>query len=121
MAESSQSQRCERVNISEKHILTLDTPVSELSVMSEIMVDFKNVKENGCDLISTLDRQGWNGYFERLRGPTYPILVKEFWVHASTSTNIITSFVFGRRIIISEKTICDLISHDKDGLRIYGV
>ena len=121
MAESSKSQQLDQVIIPEKPILTLDTPNKELIVMSEIIVNFENLKDNGCDLTSTLDHQGWNGYFDRLKGPTYPIFVKEFWVHASTSTNVITSFVFGRRIIITEKTICDLISQDKEGLRIYGV
>lgn len=60
------------------HVLTLNTLVDELMVLCEPIMDFKNVKDNGFDFSETLEFQGWKGFFERLTGPVYPVLVKDF-------------------------------------------
>lgn len=45
--------------------------------MCELMVDFDNLKANGFYLYGTLRSQGWEGFFERLKGPVYDQLVKK--------------------------------------------
>lgn len=45
-------------------------------------MDFKSFVANGFLLSKHLTRQGWMNYFEILNGPTYPHLVKHFWVRA---------------------------------------
>ena len=57
---------------------TLLTPVKNLEVLSELIIDFESLKENGFDLSEDVTAQGWNKYFDRLLGPLFPILVKEF-------------------------------------------
>ena len=42
------------------------------------MVDVDNLKQNGYDLTKDIRTQGWEGYFERLKGPVYTELVKQF-------------------------------------------
>lgn len=54
--------------------LTLHTPINELMVLYETIVDFKNLKENDFDFTKTLELQGWKIFFERLRDPIYPVL-----------------------------------------------
>ena len=69
----------------EKPIRMLLTPVDNLEVLCELIIDFESLKENGFDLYEEVKAQGWDKYFDRLVGPTFPILVKEFWIHASSS------------------------------------
>lgn len=45
---------------------------------------FENLKDNGFDFFETMAFQGWNSFFERLKGLVYPMLVKQFWVYATT-------------------------------------
>ena len=54
------------------------TPIDNLEVLSELIVDFESLQENGFNLHEDVNAQGWNKYFDRLLGPTFPILVKEF-------------------------------------------
>lgn len=70
--------------------LTLHTPVNELMLLCETIVDFKNLKENDFDFSETLELQGWKNLFERLTGPVYPVLVKQFGVHATAEKKTIT-------------------------------
>ena len=70
---------------------TLLTPIKNLEVLSELIVDFNSLKENGFDLSEEVKAQGWEKYFDRLVGPTFPILVKEFWIHASSSNHQVQS------------------------------
>lgn len=56
--------------------LTLNTPIDELMFICETIVDFKNMKDNGFDFSEILEFQGWEGFFERLTGLVYPVLVK---------------------------------------------
>jgi hypothetical protein len=68
----------------EPHILdrlphiNLATPFEGLDVLCETLVDFDNMRRNGVDLTEELRIQGWENYFQRLYGPVYPLLVKEF-------------------------------------------
>ena len=53
-------------------------PVDSLEVLSELMVDFENLRDNGFDLIPAVEFQGWGNFFDRLVGPVFPYLAKEF-------------------------------------------
>lgn len=82
-------------------------------------MDFKNRKENGFDFKEILNVQGWNIFFERLIGLVYPVLVKQFWVHATAKRETVTSYVMNRKIVIIEKSIADFIGHDGKGKRVH--
>lgn len=56
------------------------TPTSKLLVPSKSIVNFKNLKENCFDLSEVLLFQAWETFFEILKGPTLPDLVKQFYV-----------------------------------------
>lgn len=43
------------------------------------------------------------------------LLVRELWIHAKTYTFQVTSFVIGKKIVITEKLIAKLIRHDGSG------
>lgn len=88
-------------------------------MLYETIVDFKNLKENGFDFTETLNVQGWNKFFERLTCPVYPVLVKQFWVHATAERETITSYVMNRKMVITEKSIANLIGHDGKGKRVH--
>ena len=75
------------------------------------------MKENGHDLIPDVEFQGWMKYFDNLIGPVFPKLVKEFWIHATTSNHEVTSYVMGKKIIIIEDFIGKFIGYDGSGIR----
>lgn len=56
--------------------LTLNTLVNELRMLCETIMDFKNLEDSGFDFSETLEFKGWKGFFERLTGPVYLVLVK---------------------------------------------
>lgn len=118
---SSSSSKVTKNNPTLKGIseLTIHTPVNELMVLCETIIDFKNLKENGFDFTETLGLQGWKTFFERLTSSIYLVLVKQFWVHATVEKETIPSYVMNRKIVITEKSIVDLISHDGKGKRIH--
>ena len=65
--------------------------------------------------------QGWENYFARLHGPVYEKLVKEFWKQADYDNHYVVSHVLGKRIIITEKTIAQLLGLTHlEGLRVHG-
>lgn len=99
--------------------LTLHTPVNELTMLCETIVDFKNLKENGFDFSETMELQGWKTFFERLTGHVSPVLVKQLWVHATAEKETFTSYFMNRKIVRTEKSIVDLISDDGKGKRIH--
>ena len=59
----------------EEPIRMLLTPVDNLEVLCELIIDFESLQENGFDLYEDVAAQGWNKYFDRQLGPTFPILV----------------------------------------------
>lgn len=89
--------------------------------LCETTVDFENLKEIGFDFFDTLAFQGWKSFFEILKGPVYPVLVKQFWVHATAKKETIPSYVLNRKIVITEKSIIDLFLHNDKGKRIHNV
>lgn len=88
-------------------------------MLCKTTVDFKNLKENSFDFNEILELQGWKRFWERLATPVYPDLAKQFWVDATTEKKTITSYVMNRKIVITEKSIADLISHHGKGKRIH--
>ena len=74
------------------------------------------MKGNGIDLLSADRFQGWEDFFDRLQGPVYFNLLKYFWIHAKSYRFQVTSFVFGKKIVIFEKLIGKLIDHDGYGI-----
>ncbi|MCI56995.1 hypothetical protein A2U01_0078246, partial [Trifolium medium] len=57
------------------------------------MVDFENLAANRFDIRPQVAFQGWETYFDRLKGPIFPTLVKDFWKQAKVTTNEIKSHV----------------------------
>ncbi|KAL5076615.1 hypothetical protein RYX36_015599 [Vicia faba] len=120
MASSSISAGNQKKATSEQYqvpLRTLLTPVKNLEVLSELIIDFESLKENGFDLTEEIRAQKWERYFDRLVGPTFPALVKEFWIHAKISKHLVISSVMGKKIVISEDLIARLIGQSGGGVR----
>ena len=90
-------------------------PVEELDVQCEMFIDLENLRDNGFDLIPAVEFQGWNQFFDRLVGPVFPPLVKEFWIHATCAPKAILSFVMGKEISITENVIRKLFGLEGEG------
>lgn len=41
-----------------------------------MIVDFENLKANGFNLVGGVKAQRWEEFFNRIKGPIYPELVK---------------------------------------------
>src|ERR1044072_4386088 len=89
--------------------VTCNLPPSKLLCLAEHRVDFDNILQNGFDLGEEVRFQGWEKFFTRLNGPVYEVLVKEFWKQAECDHYHVVSHVLGKRIIITEKTIGQLL------------
>ncbi|XP_058760452.1 uncharacterized protein LOC131633784 [Vicia villosa] len=83
-------------------LMTCLIPYEDLEVICESMVDFENLQAHDFNIKTDMLVQGWANYFGRLIGPVYPLLVKEFWTHATITPTTIISFVLGQEIVISE-------------------
>jgi hypothetical protein len=93
---------------------------ASLQVVKEYRVDFHNIQQNGLDLREELTFQGWENFFARLHGPVYEALVKEFWRQAEHDENYVVSHVLGRKIIITEESIAQLLGlRHLDGKRFH--
>lgn len=79
------------------------------------MVDVDVLIENGYDSTEAIRTQGWESYIERLKGPVYTELVRQFWIFASTTNLQVTSYVLGHKVTIFEKFVAKLLSHDGSG------
>src|SRR3954468_19339157 len=91
-------------------------PTKELEVLCELAVDINNLKANGFQCDARIFEQGWSKYLDRLVGPIYPELVKDFWVHATITPTAIISFVLGHEVIINENLIRKLYGlNDEEG------
>src|SRR4051812_41458627 len=91
-------------------------PTEELEVLCESAVNINNLKANGFKCDARVFEQGWSKYLDRLVGPIYPELVKDFWVHATVTSTAIISFVLGHEVVITEKLIRRLYNlNDEEG------
>src|SRR3954467_6617816 len=91
-------------------------PTKELEVLCESAVDINNLKANGFQWDARILEQGWSKYLDRLVGPIYPELVKDFWVHATVTPTAIISFVLGHEVVITETLIRKLYNlNDEEG------
>src|SRR3954464_8179757 len=91
-------------------------PTDELEVLCESAVDFNNLRANGFLCDARILEQGWSKYLDRLVGPIYPELVKDFWVHATVTPTAIISFVLGHEVVITKKLIRKLYNlNDEEG------
>src|ERR1044072_8319830 len=101
--------------------VTCNISPSNLLCLTEHRVDLVNLFQNDFNLYEDIHFQGWEIFFSRLNGPTYGALVKEFWKMAECDRRHIVSHVFGKRIVITEKTIGELLCLDhREGIRICG-
>src|SRR3954462_14968031 len=91
-------------------------PTKELEVLCESAVDINNLKANGFQCDARIFEQGWSKYLDRLVGPIYHELVKDFWVHATVTPTAIISFVLGHEVVITEKLIRKMYNlNDEEG------
>src|ERR1044072_6351542 len=98
--------------------VTCNLPPSKLLCLAEHRVDFDNLLQNGFDLQEEVRCQGWEIFFTRLNGPVYGALVKEFWKQAECDHYHVVSHVLGKLIIITEKTIGQLLGlNHREGIR----
>lgn len=93
---------------------TLFTPIDKLEVHCEILVDFRSLADNGFDFQDIVRFQGWEKYFDRLIGPVFPTLIKEFWIHASAYPKVVISSVMGTKFMITEQLIKQLIGYEHE-------
>src|ERR1044072_2567852 len=101
--------------------VTCNISPSNLLCLTEHRVDLVNLFQNDFNLYEDIHFQGWEIFFSRLNGRTYGALVKEFWKMAECDRRHIVSHVFGKRIVITEKTIGELLCLDhREGIRIRG-
>src|ERR1044072_4410636 len=126
-ATASSTATATEVIVDEFHItrraaqVTSSLPPSKLQCLAEHRVDFDNLLQNGFDLREEVHSQGWEKFFTRMNGPVYEILVKEFWKQAECDHYHVVSHVLGKRIIITEKTIGQLLGlNHREGIRISG-
>src|SRR3954470_16894876 len=105
-----------RLSKNDAPLKTCLIPTKELEVLCESAVDINNLKANGFQCDARIFEQGWSKYLDRLVGPIYPELVKDFWVHATVTPTAIISFVLGHEVVITEKLIRTLYNlDDKEG------
>lgn len=63
----------------------------------------------------------WEGYFERLKGPVYDNLFKQFLIFPEALSLQVTSYVLGHKISTSEKSIATLLGHYGSGKQGFGM
>ncbi|KAL5075944.1 hypothetical protein RYX36_014928 [Vicia faba] len=98
-------------------VVILKKTLAVIKELCELLIDFESMKENDFDLTADVEFQGWNIYFDRLLGPVFLKLVKELWIHGSSSNHQATSYVMGKKIAITEELIAKLIGYNGGGIR----
>src|SRR4051812_2054729 len=93
---------------------TCSIPTSEMEVLCESSVDLENLKVHGFKPDAKTMAQGWSNYLDRLVGPIYPTLVKDFWAHATVTPTAMISFMLGHEVVITEKLISKLYNLDDE-------
>src|ERR1044072_9261211 len=101
--------------------ITCTISPNNLLCLVEQRIDLVNLFLNDFSLYEDINFQEWEIFFSRLKGPTYPALVKKFWKTDECDRGHIVSHICGKRVIITEKTIGELLClyHNK-GIRIRG-
>jgi len=126
---SSPVRKAISMAIDEEHITKHEAHIhcsfhaDTLQVLKEYRVDFDNIAQNSADLDLRTEviSQGWENYFARLHGPVYELLVKEFWRFAECDNHYVVSHVLGRKVVITEKSIAELLGlPHRQGLRVHG-
>lgn len=97
----------------------LATPFEKLEVLCESLVDFDNMRRNGADLTDELKKQGWENDFQRLYGPVYTNLVKEFWRFVDADDHYIVSYVLGVKNGDHRKIYCCSSRHGESWRKTY--
>lgn len=81
---------------------------------------FEEMMALGFDLQNTVSQNGWDDFFDMLYVPTYPNLIKNFWVNASIQDlNLefsILSVVFSVPITITSTVIANTINCEDEGV-----
>lgn len=90
-------------------------PFKKTEVLYESLVDFDNLKRNDIDITAELEKQGWGNYFQRLYGPVYNFLVKEFWRFVDCDDHCIVSYVLRVKRVTTEKSIARLLDMERTG------
>lgn len=114
---SSNSAMAGSSSSSQKYValeMTLFTPVDKLEVHCETFVDFDSLADNGFDFREIVKFQGWEKFFERLPGPVFPVLVKEFWIHASVYPKVVVSSVMGTKFMVTEQLLRKLFGYEHE-------
>src|SRR3954466_7833092 len=115
---SSQAEISSTHMVFSKHgyapLKTCFIPTSEMEVLCESSVDFENLKVHGFKPDAKTMAQGWSNYLDRLVGPIYPALVKDFWVHTMVTPTAIISFMLGHEVVVTEKLIRKLYNLDDE-------
>ncbi|XP_058726196.1 uncharacterized protein LOC131597520 [Vicia villosa] len=102
--------------------INFNIPIHKLTVLWENMVDFENLAAIGHDLRPTIHTQGWKHFFERLYGPVFENLVKDFWIQADCDNLHVVSYVLGQKIVITKKSIAGLLGMEHlVRKRVYGM
>ncbi|XP_050914952.1 uncharacterized protein LOC127129885 [Lathyrus oleraceus] len=93
---------------------------NQLVVFIERLVDFEEMMALGFNLQSTVYQKGWDNFFDMFYGPTYPNLIKDFWVNASIQDLNLESFilfiVYGVPITITPTSIANSINCEDEGV-----
>ncbi|MCI18806.1 hypothetical protein A2U01_0039961, partial [Trifolium medium] len=93
----------------------------EFSFVIENMVDFDSFKANNLDIKPFFEKQGWIT-FTRLNGPVYPLLVRDFWLHATVvdgglvGQKEIHSTIMGMDVVITQDVIAHVIGAPNEGI-----
>lgn len=75
----------------------------DLNLIIEQIIDFECFRFNGFALKTYFKAQGWMNYFEMLNGPTFPYLVKNFWVRDEVYDESFVALEENRNIIKKRK------------------
>lgn len=86
MASSSKAQTAHMIVNSRKSITikpkTMNLNQDDLKLLVEQIFNFDSFSQNGYNLCRFFKTQEWSSFFDMMNEPTYPYLVKYFWVRA---------------------------------------
>ncbi|XP_050889948.1 uncharacterized protein LOC127095279 [Lathyrus oleraceus] len=93
---------------------------NQLAIIIEGLVDFEEMMNHDFDLQSVVSQNGWDNFFDMIYGPTYPNLIKDFWVNASIQDlNLELDILFvvpGVPITFTPTSIANAINCEDEGV-----